>query len=206
MADWLPPEVSMVLIRVLCDLRRWKPRELAAAAGVDASSIYRYEKGTFVPSRPTVERFVVAVGLPVALLDVLLLPVIRALLDGAPVPGSLEDLEQSAEKLGSRLAAGFRMGAIALLRELAREEARGARRPASAPSEEDALDLWERLASCTFDEALFLVETAAEFQTPALARRLVEESEKATAEDPARRLDLTRLSRRVAELAPGEPA
>jgi transcriptional regulator with XRE-family HTH domain len=67
-----------LLVRYLRALRDCDQTEMAADAGIDASSLSRYETGKGTPSRAIVERLAAAAGLSLPFVDALLLPVIRA--------------------------------------------------------------------------------------------------------------------------------
>ena len=71
--------------------------------------------------------------------------------------------------------------------------------PDPALDRQRAEDLWARLERRSPSERLALVEEAREFQTWALVERLCAESERATASDPRRSLELAELALRAAE-------
>jgi transcriptional regulator with XRE-family HTH domain len=105
-----------LLIRLLRGLRDWEQSELAAAAGMDASSIGLYETGTSVPPRKTLERLVAAVGLPMPYVDGCLLPALKTALRltrqrSAPDFAGLEDgwdeLEQVLKDTARSTIAAF---------------------------------------------------------------------------------------------------
>jgi transcriptional regulator with XRE-family HTH domain len=198
------PADLKLLVRVLRELREWDQAEMAAAAGVDVSSISHYETGRTVPPRRTLERLAAAVGLQMSFVETCLLPMLSAARAiAAPFAAeSADDLEQNAVELGRALAVAGRSTLAAFLAELDAAD-RPSWERTGPPSPEDrieAADLWERLKPRSAEERRFLVENCREFQVWALAERLRHESEK---EEADRGLELAQLASRVAELAPG---
>jgi transcriptional regulator with XRE-family HTH domain len=195
-----------LLVRVLRELRNWDQAELAAAAGVDASSISHYETGRTVPPRRTLERLAAAVGLPMSFVETCLLPTLSAARDAAAPSSrvSCEEMEQSFMELDRALSTAGRATLAAFLARLDSLDGPPGERAASPAPEDrvEAADLWRRLEPRSAEERRFLVESCREFQVWALAERLCEESEKAV----DRALELARLAHRVAELAPGAEA
>jgi len=195
------PENLKLLVRVLRELREWDQAEMAAAAGVDVSSISHYETGRTVPPRRTLERLAAAVGLQMSFVETCLLPMLStARAVTAPFAAeSSDDLEQSAAELGRALAVAGRSTLAALLAELdAADRPPWERAGPAAPEDRiEAADLWERLKPRSAEERRFLVENCREFQVRALAEHLRHESEKEAAD-----LELAQLAHRVAELAP----
>ena len=100
------PEDLKLLVRVLRELREWDQAEMAAAAGVDVSSISHYETGRTVPPRRTLERLAAAVGLQMSFVETCLLPMLStARAVTAPFAAeSSGDLEEHAVELGRALA------------------------------------------------------------------------------------------------------
>ncbi len=195
------PADLKLLVRVLRELREWDQAEMAAAAGVDVSSISHYETGRTVPPRRTLERLAAAVGLPMSFVESCLLPMLSAARDVA-APFSCEssdDLERTAVELGRALAGAGRSILATFLSELDAADRPSWERagPLSPEDRIEAADLWKRLQPRTAEERRFLVENCREFQVRALAERLRHESEKEAAD-----LELEQLAHRVAELAP----
>jgi len=118
------PQDLELLIRFLRSLRDWGQAELAAAAGLDASSISHYETGKTVPPRKTVERIAAAVGVPMSLVDGCLLPAIGAARAAvaATREGSCEDLTRATAELDRALAGIGRSTVAAFLATLDEEE------------------------------------------------------------------------------------
>jgi transcriptional regulator with XRE-family HTH domain len=116
------PEDLKLLVRILRLLRGWDQAELAAAAGLDASSISHYETGRTLPPRRTLERLAVAVGLPMSFVEGSLLPVLnaaRTMASPAPVSAESDSLvEECATELGRALAAVTRLTMTAFLGRL----------------------------------------------------------------------------------------
>ncbi|HKI02941.1 MAG TPA: helix-turn-helix transcriptional regulator [Thermoanaerobaculia bacterium] len=203
MEDGHRKEALKVLVRLLRGLRGWDQAELAAAAGMDTSSVCHYETGFTVPPRRTVERLAATVDLPMSFVDACLLPALEAAC-GMAVPSA--DLEKGEAGVERVLTGTIRSALAAFLATL---EERETWERAGPPVEEDrqqALDAWSRLEPCTTQERLFLVETCREFQTWALSERLCHASEEAASDRADRALELAGLACRVAELALGEEA
>jgi transcriptional regulator with XRE-family HTH domain len=201
------PENLKLLVRVLRELRDWDQAELAAAAGVDASSISHYETGRTVPPRRTLERLAEAVGLPMSFVETCLLPTLSAAraVSASSSRVSCEEMEQSMVELDRALSSAGRATLSAFLAKIDSLD-RPSWERAGPPSPEDrieAADLWRRLEPRSAEERRFLVENCREFQVWALAERLCHKSEKAEVDSA---LELARLAHRVAELAPGEEA
>jgi transcriptional regulator with XRE-family HTH domain len=114
------PADLKLLVRVLRELREWDQAEMAAAAGVDVSSISHYETGRTVPPRRTLERLAAAVGLQMSFVETCLLPVLStARAAAAPFSAeSSDDLEQNVEELGRALAGTARSTLATFLAEL----------------------------------------------------------------------------------------
>jgi transcriptional regulator with XRE-family HTH domain len=72
------PEAVRLLVRFLRILRDCDQAEMATAAGIDHSSLSRYETGRTVPSRAVLEQLIATAGLPVSVVDSVLLPAIQA--------------------------------------------------------------------------------------------------------------------------------
>jgi transcriptional regulator with XRE-family HTH domain len=105
MADRKDPADLRVAIVFLRAVRGWDQGELAAAAGVSASSIYRYERGEATPSTKTFERIVAAVGLPATTMQRLFAVIrsARAAVTGVGSPESgFGDLDAFAAEMSDR--------------------------------------------------------------------------------------------------------
>jgi transcriptional regulator with XRE-family HTH domain len=105
-----------LLVRFLRALRDCDQVEMAAAAGIDASSLSRYETGKGTPSHAIVERLVTAAGLSLPFVDALLLPVIRAAqaaatrartAPDAAAPGDTAHLEDEVSRLARTAVAAY---------------------------------------------------------------------------------------------------
>lgn len=114
------PEDLKLLVRILRFLRDWDQAELAAAAGVDVSSISHYETGRTVPPRRTLERLAAAAGLPMSFVEGSLLPVVSAARTLTAPRSSASDgaVEESAAALGRALSAAARSALTAFLGQL----------------------------------------------------------------------------------------
>ncbi|HVT61215.1 MAG TPA: helix-turn-helix transcriptional regulator [Thermoanaerobaculia bacterium] len=197
-----------LLVLLLRSLHGWGQDELAAAAGVDPSAISRHEGGLTKPFRKTLEKLARAAGVPMSLVHACLLPALRAARAAAAPLGAeaSADLAAAAAALDQVTAGAGRSAMAAFLSELEPIAAEPWRR-AGPPVPEDRLavpDLWQRLADCTPEQRLFLVERAPEFQTWPLAEWLCKESELAAADRAERAGELARLALRVAQLLPGD--
>jgi transcriptional regulator with XRE-family HTH domain len=205
MADLADPEDLKLLVRVLRGLREWDQSMLAAAAGMDPSSVSHYETGRTVPPRKSVEALAAAVGVPMSYVEGTLLPALAAG-RGAAAPFSEEELPDA--DLDQALAAAVRSRVATFLEGLDAARPRPWERttPLSPEDRSLAAGLWKRLEPRTAAERLYLVESCREFQIWSLAERLCQECEEELPDRPDRALELARLAHRVAELAPGEPA
>lgn len=193
-----------LLIRLMRSLRDWGQADLAAAAGMDTSSICHYETTTTIPPRRTVQRLAAAVGLPLSFVEACLLPALEAARETVaqhPEP-DFADLVRLRVRLEQTLTGIVRSALAAFLSKLEEWEPWERTGP---PVEEDRLearDAWKRLEPCTPEERRYLVETCCEFHTWALAERLCHESEEVASDRADRALELAGLAHRVAELVP----
>jgi transcriptional regulator with XRE-family HTH domain len=196
------PASLALLVQFLRSLRGWTQAQLAEAVGLDPSTICRYEQGDSKPRRKNLEKIATAVGVSMPLVDACFLPAMEAACATASLGGDprFEELEGPAADLGGAVAGAVQSAAAAFLAGL---EASNLWEKPGPPSSEDRLaaaDAWERLEPCSFDEALFLIESCQEFQNWALAERLCRES----TDRPDRAVELAELAVRVARRAPGD--
>ncbi|HVT18123.1 MAG TPA: helix-turn-helix domain-containing protein, partial [Thermoanaerobaculia bacterium] len=205
-----------LLVRWLRGLRDWSQVELAATAGLDASSIVRYESGQTRPSPRALERIAAAVGLPLPWVDAVLLPVLRtacAAIAHPTVPATLSDddagdLQRIVDSLDRALVAAGRLAltsvaSCALAPAVTPAQAREAM-PDPSPHDRAAVTgLWAQLASRPAAERRRMVETSPEFHGWALVERLCHESEEAASDSAALALELAELALLVAALTPG---
>ncbi len=189
-----PADVAL-LVRFLRGLRDWTQTDLAEAAGLDASSICRYEGGQTMPRRKTLERIAAAVDIPMSLVDACFLPAMGVARAASALDADafFADLEKPTAELGDAAAGTVRAAAAAFLATLEASD---------QDSSRHAVDAWERLEPCTSEEAQFLIETCPEFQTWALAERLYRES----IARPERAQELAELAVQVARRAPNPPS
>ena len=197
------PGSLALLVQFLRSLRGWTQTELAEAVGLDPSTICRYEQGDSKPRRKNLERIAAAVGVSMPLVDACFLPAMEAACATAS-PGSdtrFEDLQGTTADLGATVAGTVCSAAAAFLATFEAPDQSPWNDDASSSAEDRlaATDAWERLEPCSFEEALFLVESCREFQTRALAERLCQES----MNRPDRAVELAELAVRVARRAPG---
>ena len=120
MDEQTAPEDLRLLMRILRGLRNWSQKELAAAAGLDTSSVSRYESGRMVPPSKTVDRLAEAVGIPMSVVEACLLPALKAARLAMASPQALIglDLEKIADELGNGLAAAGRAVVTAFMIEI----------------------------------------------------------------------------------------
>ncbi len=221
-----------LLVQLIRRLRGWDQLDLGTEAGLDESTISRYERGRLTPRPPTLERLAAAAGVPMWLLDTVLLPVLRmaqhalhgdapasrtdqATLGAAgarPLPAAAADggEEPGHGAIGERLAGSIVAAAEVAFGFLVAEadaelgEASSVRAQPSPLDRAEAPELWESLAPCTPEERRWLVAQLPEFQSWALVEELAEQSRRAAADDAAVAAELAALAIRVAKLVPGE--
>jgi transcriptional regulator with XRE-family HTH domain len=206
-------ELGIVLM-MLRELRGWDQTEMAAAAGVDQGALSRYENGHVLPRQPTLEKLAAAVSVPLALIDGLLLPAVRAVgtLSSAAADGGST---LAPPRLGlappgeaGELTAGLQQivaGALGLCQaELAAREIAARQRFATpaAADRSQASAVWRRLVGLSSAERRWLAERLPEVRTWAMAELLCHESSHAAARDAAEARELAGLALWVAEVAP----
>ncbi|MDP9119770.1 MAG: helix-turn-helix transcriptional regulator [Acidobacteriota bacterium] len=206
----LHPDDLKLLVRLLRQLRGWDQEEMAAAAGLDPSSVSRYENGRTAPHPKTLDRLVTGAGLSSSFVDHCLLPVLRAArlaVELSMKSGAAEDLESAVFEHGEAIARGLSAAvAAAFLGSFEKKEKDPWPSPAR-PREEDhleAAELWSHLKGCTSSDRRLLLEEP-EYQTCwALAVRLSHESEDAACDSIDRARELAELAVWVAERVPGD--
>jgi len=191
-------------LRILRLLPDWPQKRLAAAAGVQLSTISDYERGKKVPSVATLRRLAAALGLPDSKVDETLAllgdPAAAQAVPAATAArreaaGPVERQIGEATALAGPAAEDFLHTVLAgFVRALRREL-----------EDRQAKELWARLARYSFDQQIALVELGQKFRHRGLCRLLCNESLKAARDSADRALALARLALRIAELAPGEP-
>lgn len=170
--------------------------ELARLAGVSESSVRKWKKGQPTPSRANVEKLAKAAGLPMAFIDVVVLPHIATVrLGQAAEEEVFRDLGAAARALEASLAGAGRSAVAELVGFLEQEPTH---------EREDARAQCERLKSREAADLWYLIENRPEFQARELALLLALESIEAASDDAARALLLARVAHRVAELVRGE--
>jgi transcriptional regulator with XRE-family HTH domain len=205
------PEDLKFVVVFLRMLRGWTQAELAEAAGLSASAISRYEIGDIVPGREALEEIALAVGLPLRMLDRVLLWVAaaRSAVASATDPG---DLDRLADAVAGELAAGLSdlldtvtAMVLASLPDLDTGPWRKSASPPQADDREEAPELWEALQRYEPSTRRVLVEESRRFQKWALCELLCAESVRAAACHSAdEALELAELALLVAERTPGE--
>jgi transcriptional regulator with XRE-family HTH domain len=122
MEDPMEPDVQSLLLRFARLLHNWGQVEMAAAGGVDPSSLLRYEKGK-PPARKVLDRLLEGARLPGPFAEACLVPAFRAARTAAqPFTAELfEDTEDSTATLADALADMSRSAVAALLMELEAE-------------------------------------------------------------------------------------
>jgi len=176
MKDPMEPEDQMVLLPHLRAFRDWTKEELAAEAGLDASSVQRFEKGRRMP-RKSYEKIVKGSGQPLELVEACHLPAVRAGRAALTrfTSGLFTELDSALAALDGVLTEVRRVALAALLVELADP----LRPPAAA-------------------------ETSWEVKTWRFVEELCHESEAAAAGEWERALRLAELALCTAERAPGK--
>lgn len=178
MKDPMEPEDQKVLLPHLRAFRDWTKEELAEEAGLDASSVQRFEKGRRMP-RKSYEKIVKGSGQPLELVEACHLPAVRAGLAALTrfTSGLFTELEPALAALDGVLTEVRRVALAALLVELA------------DPSEPPAP-----------------AEVSWELKTWRFVEQLCHESEAVAAGDSERALKLAGLALRTAEREPGKGA
>ncbi len=176
MKDPMEPEDQKVLLPHLRAFHDWTKEELAAEAGLDSSSVRRYEKGQRMP-RKSYEKIVQGSGLPLELVEACHLPAVRAGRAALTLftAGLFTELEPAVAGLDAVLAEVRRTALAALLVELAD--------PSLSPAS---------------------VEVSWEVKAWRFVERLCHESEAVAASEAERALKLAELALRAAERAPGK--
>lgn len=199
-----PPEDLHALVRLLLGWSGCTQSELASQVNISSTTLGSYRTGGRTPSRTMIERIAKAVGMPLFVVDFFLLPGIAA--------RRLEAADPEGDSIALFERLGVQMQGIS--RKLAEEPVGiggGREDPDKGwlPADEvrqEARDLWDRLARCDEEDRRRMVERWREFQHPGLAELLCHLSEEAASDGADRALQLARLARRVAELAPGDPS
>jgi transcriptional regulator with XRE-family HTH domain len=130
MANGKDPADLRVAVIFLRAVRGWDQRELAAAAGVSASLISRYESGEAPPTPKTFEQIVAAVGVPASTVE-RLFAVIRSARAGMHrsvwPDDPVADADAIAAQISDRIFDVTRAAAALLLEPLTAEEIRDVR-------------------------------------------------------------------------------
>jgi tetratricopeptide (TPR) repeat protein len=178
MKDPMEPEDQMVLLPHLRAFHDWTKEELAEEAGLDASSVQRFEKGRRMP-RKSYEKIVKGSRQPLELVEACHLPAVRAGRAALTrfTSGLFTELEPALAALDGVLTEVRRVALAALLVELAE--------PSMPPAP---------------------AEVSWEVKTWRFVEQLCHESEAAAAGDSERALKLAGLALRTAERAPGKAA
>lgn len=205
----IDPEDAIVTVRVLRALRGWSQAELAERAGLEVSSIQRYESGRPIPPI-TLAQLAKAAGLSERLLYTQLLPAVHFWCDGIrpTAARSGEAMEREiAEREATRAAeasAAATRGAFLRawgdhVRQALEQEA-GAWRPRPEDREE-ALDLWQHLKMLAPEEREILLRHGTHFHSWALAERVADLAAGKGSGAPG--LELAQLAVRIANQVPG---
>jgi transcriptional regulator with XRE-family HTH domain len=203
------PEDMRVAVVFLRSLREWDQQELAAAAGLSASSISRYESGDVPVSPQALERIAMAVGLPLRRLSRVFTWIrsARTAVESARAPDNRERMAEAiAGELTENVADLLHSAAALALDglpwpETGPGEAAG---PPLAADRRRAPALWEALERRTASERRVLIEDAREFRIWALCELLCAESAQAAAGSADRAVELAELALRIAERVTGE--
>jgi transcriptional regulator with XRE-family HTH domain len=204
-----PEDVKMVVV-FLRLLRGWTQAELAVAAGLSLSAVWRYENEDLVYSEPVLEEIALAVGLPPRMLDRVFtwVAAARAAVASAADPG---DPDRRIDAIAGELIAGLSdlvYSATALvLRGSPDLEIGPWARPTAPPRPEDrqeTTELWEALKRHEPSLRRVLVEDSRRFQQWALCERLCAKSVRALAGSADEALELAELALLAAQQTPGE--
>jgi tetratricopeptide (TPR) repeat protein len=188
---------ALVLLR---RFRRASQEQVAAEAGIHASSLSEYEKGKKEPSERNLARVLSALRVPGLLFDALLACLraarqVLAACDTVVAGGSTPAITAAAEAAG-REAEELTRAALAL--------ARGAH--VSLPHLGDRLaapELRAELEPFAREERLSLVQAGARFRNWALAEFYCADSLDAVADQPERAVEIAELAVHIASLVPG---
>ena len=195
-------DLSLALV-LLRRVREWTQDDLAAAAGLAASTVCEYETGKTEPSPRNLAKILSGLRFPPPLLDAFLalirsLRLVMTVCDAVrtgQLPDSLESVAQDAGRAISEF----------LRAELSLALASAVPAAEAPPSKEDhrgASDLWSRLESLPHLERLGLIRNGKTFRNWALAVLLCEASVESAAKHPRQAVDLAELALEIARLAP----
>ncbi len=118
MKEPMDPEDQKVLLPILRAFLGWTQADLADHAGLDASTVRRYEKGRPMP-RKSYEQLVAGTRFPLALVETCFLPAIRAGRASLAGAGSFQGPGSASARSDGTLSEARRVAFSALLRELA---------------------------------------------------------------------------------------
>jgi transcriptional regulator with XRE-family HTH domain len=202
-------ETIPALLRVLRALHNWTQADLAEAAGLNASTIFRLESDPPERYEESVEAASRAAGILRSTLHGLLLPTVEVLLAEIANPLDPNGEEGEASPLTSALALeGLErertLLVLAQIRAMRDSAAANAWYPlpehrAAAPA------LWARLEKYGPEEQSFLIDEVKDFHCWALAEHLAHLSE-AVEGDPARAIELAATAMHVASKTQGAEA
>jgi transcriptional regulator with XRE-family HTH domain len=197
---------TALTVTVLRELGDCNQLDLAAASGVDNSSLSRYENRKTLPSRTSLAKVSEGVCVPFDVTEGTLLPALRkvvAVKHGLAEPGT-------APPLVDALLAG---GAQALRPHLGRvvesllDHAMGPWwqvRPPSAADRQAAAALWAELESASIAQRRLLLDEAPEYWNWALVELVCAESVRAAPSSAKRALELAELAVDIASRVRGE--
>jgi tetratricopeptide (TPR) repeat protein/transcriptional regulator with XRE-family HTH domain len=192
-----------VLVKLFRVLGHRNQEEMAAAAGIHPSTVWRYEEGERTPDGLALEKLARAAGQPVWAVEGVLLPAIalaRALAAGAPeaLAGGLDPA--LVEALAADQSAAASAGVAEFLAGAEGEPAPAAPPPDARAATADVLDPWTLMAPPAPSPRPAPPGRYLDYE--ALCDQLCAESVRSAADDAARSLELARMALRVAELAP----
>jgi transcriptional regulator with XRE-family HTH domain len=200
------PDDLRVLATWLRTFRDLSQAEMAMRAGRSKSTISLYESGGIVPSPGAIERLAAAVGVPLWVVEGVLLPGISIVREVAGATGSVASDPGRSQVAPAALAdqaasAAVRLGISRFLSEL--ECGIDQTAATRVPHEKDVRheDLWRLLAEHELEPVAAKLQT--EFER--LIERISEESARAAAREGMLALELARLALRVADVMPGNP-
>jgi transcriptional regulator with XRE-family HTH domain len=201
------PDDLRVLATWLRTFRDLSQVEMAMRAGRSKSTISLYESGGIVPSPGAIERLAGAVGVPLWVVEGVLLPVISIVREVGGAPGSVASDPCQSQVAAAALAdqaasAAVRLGIAKFLSDLECEIDQTAATRVHHDKGQLDEDLWRLLAGYELQPIAAKLHT--EFER--LIERIGEESARAAARDGRLALELARLALRVADVMPGDPA
>jgi len=198
----LHPADIRVLVRWLESLGDWSKEELARRSGLTRQTLWLYETGEVVMGRHALQWFANGVGLPLWLIEGVMLPAISAV---RLVVGHArrEELLAGWERALTAAPPTVLVDVTPFSVQEILDASQRHHRAVVGPSIEErtlAESLWRRLKDRSPAERVLLVKNCREFHSWALAERLCAESREAAADSSKAALRFACLALRVARL------